>query len=168
MLLMASARDLITVFIALELLSIPAYMLAGWRKRDPMGNEAGVKYYLMGVFASAVLLYGMSLLFGDSPATPACRSSARPIAGGAGNTSLWSRSPSSSWWSASPSRCPRSRSTRGRPTSTRARPPPSPPSSPWPSKTAGFVALLQVIFVAFADRGDVVRPLMWVLAAAPR
>ena len=39
-------------------------MLAGWRKRDLHGNEAGMKYYLMGVFASAVMLYGMSLLFG--------------------------------------------------------------------------------------------------------
>jgi len=61
---MASAMDLITVFIALELLSIPAYMLAAWRKRDVKSNEAGLKYYLMGVFASAVLLYGMSLAFG--------------------------------------------------------------------------------------------------------
>src|SRR3546814_13092783 len=49
-----------------DLLSIPAYMLAGWRKRDLHGNEAGVKYYLMGVFASAVMLYGMSLLYGLS------------------------------------------------------------------------------------------------------
>ena len=64
MAVMASARDLITIFVALELLSIPAYMLAGWRKRDLKSNEAGLKYYLMGVFASAVMLYGMSLLFG--------------------------------------------------------------------------------------------------------
>ena len=69
MTVMASARDLITIFVALELLSIPAYMLAGWRKRDLNGNEAGVKYYLMGVFASAVMLYGMSLLFGASGST---------------------------------------------------------------------------------------------------
>ena len=66
---MASARDLISIFVALELLSIPAYMLAGWRKRDPKSNEAGMKYYLMGVFASAVLLYGMSLLYGWSGST---------------------------------------------------------------------------------------------------
>ena len=39
-------------------------MLAAWRKRDLKSNEAGVKYYLMGVFASAVMLYGMSLLYG--------------------------------------------------------------------------------------------------------
>ena len=64
MVVMASARDLITIFVALELLSIPAYMLATWRKRDVKSNEAGLKYYLMGVFASAIMLYGMSLVFG--------------------------------------------------------------------------------------------------------
>src|SRR5690606_24599245 len=56
MTLMASARDLVSIFVALELLSIPAYMLAGWRKRDGKSNEAGIKYYLMGVFASAIML----------------------------------------------------------------------------------------------------------------
>ena len=42
MVMMASSRDLVSVFIALELLSIPAYMLAAWRKRDTLSNEAGV------------------------------------------------------------------------------------------------------------------------------
>ena len=69
MVMMTSSRDLLAVFIALELLSIPAYMLAAWRKRDGRSNEAGVKYYLLGVFASAVLLYGMSLLYGTAGST---------------------------------------------------------------------------------------------------
>ena len=69
MTVMASARDLISIFVALELLSIPAYMLAAWSKRDGRSNEAGMKYYLMGVFASAILLYGMSLLYGWSGST---------------------------------------------------------------------------------------------------
>jgi NADH-quinone oxidoreductase subunit N len=69
MLVMASSRDLIGIFIALEMLSIPAYLLAGWRKRELTGNEAGMKYYLMGVFASAVMLYGMSLVFGGAGST---------------------------------------------------------------------------------------------------
>jgi NADH-quinone oxidoreductase subunit N len=69
MTVMASARDLISIFLALELLSIPAYMLAAWRKRDEHSYEAGTKYYLMGVFASAVLLYGMSLLYGYTGST---------------------------------------------------------------------------------------------------
>jgi NADH-quinone oxidoreductase subunit N len=69
MMVISSARDLVTIFVALELLSIPAYMLAAWRKRDVRGNEAGLKYYLMGVFASAIMLYGMSLLYGFAGST---------------------------------------------------------------------------------------------------
>ncbi|HYE78823.1 MAG TPA: NADH-quinone oxidoreductase subunit N, partial [bacterium] len=69
MVFMASARDLITIFVALELLSIPAYLLAGWRKRDPKSNEASLKYYLLGVLSSAVMLYGMSFVFGITGST---------------------------------------------------------------------------------------------------
>jgi NADH-quinone oxidoreductase subunit N len=69
MVMMTSARDLVSLFIALELLSIPAYMMAAWRKRDRKSNEAGVKYYLLGVFASGVLLYGMSYLYGTTGST---------------------------------------------------------------------------------------------------
>lgn len=163
MLLMASARDLISVFIALELLSIPAYMLAGWRKRDLIGNEAGVKYYLMGVFASAILLYGMSLLFGLAGDTRL--SVIRDRIGGAESTSLItlaivfvivgfafkvSAVPFHTW----------------APDVYEGSPTPITAFLAVASKAAGFVALLIVVFVAFADRGDVVRPLMWVLAAA--
>ncbi|NMD24775.1 MAG: NADH-quinone oxidoreductase subunit N, partial [Actinobacteria bacterium] len=69
MVMMASSRDLVSIFVALEFLSIPAYMMAAWKKRDRKSNEAGVKYYLLGVFASAVMLYGMSLLFGLAGST---------------------------------------------------------------------------------------------------
>src|SRR6478672_59556 len=69
MIVMGSARDLITIFVALETLSLPAYMLAGWRKRDLRSNEAALKYYLLGVLASAVMLYGMSLIFGFTNST---------------------------------------------------------------------------------------------------
>lgn len=69
MVMMASSRDLVSIFVALELLSIPAYMMAAWRKRDPKSNEAGVKYYLLGVFASGVLLFGMSYLYGTTGTT---------------------------------------------------------------------------------------------------
>ena len=61
---MASGRDLITLFVALETISIPTYVLAGYRKHDRRSNEAGIKYYLIGVLSSAVMLYGMSLIFG--------------------------------------------------------------------------------------------------------
>ena len=69
MVMMASSRDLVSIFVALELLSIPAYMLAAWRKRDEKSNEAGMKYFLLGVFASAVMLYGMSLFYGVAGTT---------------------------------------------------------------------------------------------------
>ena len=69
MVAMASSRDLVSIFVSLELLSIPAYMMAAWRKRDVRSNEAGIKYYLLGVFASGVLLYGMSYLYGTTGST---------------------------------------------------------------------------------------------------
>ena len=69
MVMMTSSRDLISVFIAFEFLSIPTYMLAAWRKRDIKSNEAGLKYFLLGVFASALMLYGMSLLYGVANST---------------------------------------------------------------------------------------------------
>src|SRR3954453_24018718 len=69
MIVMGSSRDLISIFVALETLSLPAYMLAGWRKRDMKSNEAALKSYLLRVLASAVTLYGMSLIFGFTGST---------------------------------------------------------------------------------------------------
>lgn len=66
---MASARDLITLFVALETISIPTFILAAFRKHDRVSNEAGVKYYLIGVLSSALMLYGMSLIFGITGST---------------------------------------------------------------------------------------------------
>ncbi|MCA9824703.1 MAG: NADH-quinone oxidoreductase subunit N [Dehalococcoidia bacterium] len=65
---LAGARDLITIFIALELSSIPQYILAGWGK-DERSSEAGLKYLLVGAIASSILLYGMALLYGVSGTT---------------------------------------------------------------------------------------------------
>jgi NADH-quinone oxidoreductase subunit N len=67
--IMASARDLITLFVALETISIPTYVLAAYRKHDRASNEAGIKYYLIGVLSSAVMLYGMSLIYGLAGST---------------------------------------------------------------------------------------------------
>ena len=64
MIVMASARDLISIFVALETISIPTFVLAAWRKHDTKSNEAGLKYFLIGVLSSAVMLYGMSLVYG--------------------------------------------------------------------------------------------------------
>lgn len=64
MLTICSSRDLVSLFLSLELLSAPAFVMAGWRKRDVRSNEAALKYFLLGVLSTAVMLYGMSLVFG--------------------------------------------------------------------------------------------------------
>lgn len=66
---LASSRDLITLFVALETVSIPSFVMAGWRRRDVKSNEAAMKYYLIGVMSSAVMLYGMSYIVGLSGST---------------------------------------------------------------------------------------------------
>ncbi|MDA4129983.1 MAG: NADH-quinone oxidoreductase subunit N, partial [Thaumarchaeota archaeon] len=62
-LLLTFATDLIMIFIAWELMSIPSYVLTGFRKNDSNSNEASVKYFIISAFSSAVLLYGISLVY---------------------------------------------------------------------------------------------------------
>jgi NADH-quinone oxidoreductase subunit N len=69
MMLMVSAIDLLTVFLGLELMSIPIYVLAGFDRRKLRSNESALKYFLIGSFASALLLYGMALLYGTTGST---------------------------------------------------------------------------------------------------
>jgi NADH-quinone oxidoreductase subunit N len=163
MMVMASARDLITIFVALEMLSVPAYLLAGWRKRDRKGNEAGVKYYLMGVFASGVLLYGMSLVYGVAGSTRLADIGGALATGEsvpvitlavvfcvAGFAFKVSAVPFHTW----------------APDTYEGAPTPITAFLSVSSKAAGFVALLELIVIGFAGQADVVRPLIWVLAAA--
>ena len=65
----ALATDLITVFVGLELMTIPVYVLAGMARRDRYSNEAALKYFLLGAFSSATLLYGFAWLYGLSGTT---------------------------------------------------------------------------------------------------
>jgi NADH-quinone oxidoreductase subunit N len=69
MMLMASAADLIVVFLALELLSIPLYVLAAFARPEPRSEEAGLKYFLLGAFASGFLVYGIALVYGATGTT---------------------------------------------------------------------------------------------------
>jgi NADH-quinone oxidoreductase subunit N len=62
--LISGAADLIMVFLGLETLTIPLYILAAFRREDKRSSESGMKYFLYGSFASALLLYGLSLLYG--------------------------------------------------------------------------------------------------------
>jgi NADH-quinone oxidoreductase subunit N len=69
MCLMAGANELIMVFLAVELTSIPLYVLAGYFRSDKRSSEAGLKYFLFGAISSGILLYGMSLVYGYAVAT---------------------------------------------------------------------------------------------------
>ena len=69
MMLMTQAADLIIVFLALELLSIPLYVLAAFSRPNPQSQEAGVKYFLLGAFATGFVVYGTALVFGATGTT---------------------------------------------------------------------------------------------------
>src|SRR5439155_19994372 len=65
MLLFPASNDLLTMFVALEVLSLPLYLLCGLaRRRRLLSQEAAVKYFLLGAFSSAFFLYGLALLYG--------------------------------------------------------------------------------------------------------
>jgi len=66
---MAHANDLIIIFVALELLSIPLYILAAFRPGNARSEESGMKYFILGAFASAFLLFGAALIYGATGTT---------------------------------------------------------------------------------------------------
>ena len=163
MLMMASSRDLVSIFVALEFLSIPAYMLAAWRKRDPKSNEAGVKYFMLGVFASAVMLYGMSLMYGVANSTLLTDIGAQVTATGefsavhalavvfviVGFAFKVSAVPFHTW----------------APDTYEGAPTPVTAFLSVASKAAGFVALVVLLYTAFPLAQDIWQPFIWVLSA---
>jgi NADH-quinone oxidoreductase subunit N len=163
MLMMASSRDLVSIFVALEFLSIPAYMLAAWRKRDPKSNEAGVKYFLLGVFASAVMLYGMSLMYGVANSTLLTEIGAKITATGefsavhalavvfvvVGFAFKVSAVPFHTW----------------APDTYEGAPTPVTAFLSVASKAAGFVALVVLLYTAFPLAQDIWQPFIWILSA---
>jgi NADH-quinone oxidoreductase subunit N len=163
MVMLASARDLISVFVALEFLSIPAYMMAAWKKRDRKSNEAGVKYYLLGVFASAVLLYGMSLLYGLANSTLLADISKVITLEGdkvgiqvvavafviIGFAFKISAVPFHTW----------------APDTYEGAPTPVTAFLSVASKAAGFVGLIALVYLTFPAAVDVYQPFLWVMAA---
>jgi NADH-quinone oxidoreductase subunit N len=161
-LLMASSRDLIILFIALELTTGPLYLLAGWRKGDVKSNEASLKYFILGVLSTAILLWGMSLLYGltgevtfsgiaaatsgmaDEPAVVvavlfvivgfAFKIAAAPFHFWAPDTYEGAPTPVTAYLSVN-------------------------------SKAAGFVAMLLVMYLALPDLSEIWAPALWLLAA---
>src|SRR6266568_5134931 len=69
MMFLGSGYDLISLYIALELMAITFYVLVAFTKRERRSNEAGMKYFLLGAFSSGILLYGMSLVYGITGST---------------------------------------------------------------------------------------------------
>src|SRR6202044_1725542 len=67
--IMATANELIMIFIGLEISSIATYILAGYLRNDKRNNEAAIKYFLLGSFATAFLLYGVALIYGVTGTT---------------------------------------------------------------------------------------------------
>ncbi|MCZ7527597.1 MAG: NADH-quinone oxidoreductase subunit N [Acidimicrobiia bacterium] len=163
MTVMASARDLISIFVALETISIPTFVLAGWRKHDTRSNEAAIKYFVIGALSSAVMLYGMSLVFGLSGST-LLRDIAATIGEGdvppllavgifmtlVGFAFKVSAVPFHFW----------------APDTYEGAPTPVTAFLSVASKAGGFVAMLTLVMAAFYDRSDLWQPVLWALAVA--
>ena len=165
MMAMASARDLISIFVALETITIPTFILAGWRKHDSKSNEAMIKYFIIGVLSSAIMLYGMSIVFGETGGSTLLvdirRSHHRArhvdrcsavaifltIAGFAFKVSAV---PFHFWT----------------PDTYEGAPTPVTAFLSTASKAGGFVALLTIIRFGFFPSQDSWEPVLWVLAAA--
>ena len=147
MVMMVSARDLITLFVALETISIPTFILAAFRKHDRESNEAGVKYYLIGVLSSALMLYGMSLIFGVTGSTKLVEiGDVRRVAR---HRRRCSPSRSSSRSSASRSRSSAVPFHFWAPDTYEGAPTPVTAFLSVASKAGGFVALINIIYFGF-------------------
>jgi NADH-quinone oxidoreductase subunit N len=159
---MASSREFIGLIVALELVSGAAFLLAGWRKGDPRSNEASLKFFVVGVLATALVLFGVSLIYGltgtlqfDELAIAAGEASSIPLFNLAvlfvllGFGFKVSAVPFHYWT----------------PDTYEGSPPPVTAWLSVGSKGAGFVALLSVCYLAFPTITDVWGPIMWIVAA---
>ena len=163
MMAMASARDLVTIFVALETITIPTFVLAGWRKHDSKSNEAMIKYFIIGVLSSAIMLYGMSIVFGETGGSTLLSDIFRYIAVHGTSTLLAvaifltiggfafkvSAVPFHFWT----------------PDTYEGAPTPVTAFLSTASKAGGFVALLTIIRFGFFPSQDSWEPVLWVLAA---
>jgi NADH-quinone oxidoreductase subunit N len=162
MTVMASARDLVTIFVALETITIPTFALAAWRKHDTKSNEAGLKYFLIGVISTAIMLYGMSLVYGVSGANKLV--DIRDYLGATAEPALFavgvfltiagfafkvSAVPFHFW----------------APDTYEGAPTPVTAFLSVASKAGGFVALITIVRIGFFPSEDSWQPIIWALAA---
>ncbi|NOY98548.1 MAG: NADH-quinone oxidoreductase subunit N [Chloroflexi bacterium] len=163
MLLMAQAADLIMIFLALELLSIPLYVLAAFAHPQAESEEAGLKYFLLGAFSSGFVVYGIALVFGATQTT-ALSGIAAAVSAGTANTMLMLIGSAlilvgfSFKVAAVPFHMWTPDVYQGAPTSVTA-------FMAAGAKIAGFAALLRVFSTAFPSLAADLTPVLWVLAA---
>src|ERR671915_383496 len=161
MLTISSSRDMLMLFISLELVTAPAWLMAGLRKRDPRSNEASLKFFLIGILSTAVMLYGMSLVYGITGSlelTEIARSLGQRTEAGiavaavlfvvAGFAFKVSSVPFHFW----------------APDTYEGSPIPVAAFLSVASKAAGFAGLLQIMFVAFAPLAEFWAPVFAVLS----
>src|SRR2546421_2507707 len=162
---MPSSRDLLMLFISLELVSAPGFLVAAFRKTDPRSNEAGLEFFLIGVLSSAVMLYGMSLIYGVTGTTRLTEIAAKlgGLHGGTETLALAailfvvagfgfkvSAVPFQFW----------------APDTYEGSPVPVAAFLSVASKAAGFAGLLQLMFVAFRPAAEFWTPLFAALSIA--
>jgi len=162
MTIMASSRDLITLFVALETISIPTFVLATFRKHDRKSNEAGVKYYLIGVLSSALMLYGMSLIYGVTGATKLDDISHYIAANGTNSLLAVAIFLSIVGFAFKISAVP---FHFWAPDTYEGAPTPVTAFLSVASKAGGFVALISILYFGFRPASDQWWPVVWVLAA---
>ena len=160
MMTISSSRDLLMLFISLELVTAPGWLMAGFRKRDPRSNEASLKFFLIGILSTAVMLYGMSLVYGMTGSLEltgiarALGREAEPVAVAAvlfvvaGFAFKVSSVPFHFW----------------APDTYEGSPIPVAAFLSVASKAAGFAGLLQLMFLAFRPLAEVWAPVFAVLS----
>lgn len=164
MMMMAHANDLILFFLALELLSIPLYILSGFLRPRLQSEEAALKYFLLGAFSSGFLLYGIALIFGSTAST-SLPVVIEVVRGGAANMPLLlagvalvtigfgfkvAAVPFHMWT----------------PDVYQGAPTPIVGFMSTATKAAGFAALLRLAMVIFPAVVEDITPILWGLAAA--
>jgi NADH-quinone oxidoreductase subunit N len=89
MMFLGAATNLMMVFLALEIMSIPLYVLSGFNQKDIRSSESALKYFLLGAFASGFLLYGLALLYGGTGTTSLAGITSLMKNGGATSPYVW-------------------------------------------------------------------------------
>ena len=163
MMFMAGARDLIVIFLGLEVMSIAVYALTAFNRRDRKAAEAGLKYFMLGAFATGFLLYGIALVYGATGSTSIAEIGAS-VTGGAASPGLLATGigmiaigfgfkvaavPFHMWT----------------PDVYEGAPAPVTAFMSATVKAAAFVAFMRVFVVAFEGADDVWYPILWWLAA---